>query len=436
VEAALTSPPLASEHPVAQPARQTALPASAGDTLRQARLAEAMLQAQLAEARGNVDRAVAWYRRALQLDPAHTPAIANLGRLAFRPPAHPFMDGVARRHPVDIRVVTVEVRNPCNYRCFYCVAAGQNNEPVKRFDLAAVERSLAQVEAELVITELECGGGEPTVHPQFPDLIRILAARGAVSFPSNNSQDPARWLPREHARRLYMRAAVHPETETKTGLETYARNARHLIDAGVSFSSMFIAHPTRLPRLPELRAFFAERDVPFQPIGFIGVHEGKSYPHAYTDEEKRLIGLTDDGDANWLVKIQPRLNRTRQFRGIPCNAGYRNLYLSRDGSFRRCTYDRRKIPAPLPGPTPCEVKSCGCGMMLAAMKQQHSVDQYNFFGPMAGLEAHDIEWAEKFARDLGYASLTDAMVQEQTTLFDAIMQAYGKDDFPEDAPRQ
>ncbi|PWS38368.1 hypothetical protein DFH01_03515 [Falsiroseomonas bella] len=394
-----------------------------------------MLQAQLAEARGYAEEAITWYRRALELDPAHTPAIAHLGRLAFRQPATPVMDALASRHPIDTRIVTVEVRNPCNYRCFYCVAAGQNNEPVKRFDLDAIERSLAQIKADLVIIELECGGGEPTVHPQFPDLIRILAARGPVSFPSNNSQDPARWLPRQHAGRLYMRAAVHPETETKTGLETYARNARYLMDAGARFASMFIAHPTRLPRLPELRAFFAERGVPFQPIGFIGTHEGKSYPHAYTDEEKRLIGMTDEGDANWLVRVQPHLNRTRLFRGIPCNAGHRNLYLSRDGSFRRCTYDKRKLAAPLPGPTPCEVKSCGCGMMLAAMRQQDSVDAYNFFGPMAGLEPHGAGWVEQFARDAGYASFTDAMVQEQTRLFDALIRAYGKEDFPEDAPQ-
>jgi len=383
-----------------------------------------------AETAGYKWTAIAFFRRALTIDASCTEAITGLGRLQFEKPAQPFMDELRRRFAADICEVIIEIRNPCNYRCFYCVAAGHNNEPVKRFDLAAIEKTLSQIRADLVVIQFDCGGGEPTVHPQFTDLLRICAMRGAVSFPSNNSQDPARWLPAELARRIYVRAAVHPETESKTGLERYARYAQHLMDAGCEFLSMFIAHPTRLSRISEYRAYFAERRVPFIPVPFIGEYEGRSYPHSFTDDEKRMIGLVEE-ESNWYLQIQPHVNRIRNFRGIPCLAGFRSLTIARDGGIRRCVYDARKLAGPLAEPEPCQVKSCGCGLVLRDVNQMSMPDHYNIFARRAGLEPVDVSWMDAAAMDHGYRSATEAVVAEYKGMYDELMRAYGKEEFRE-----
>ena len=351
-----------------------------GDPRQVDSAARAVALGEQAEQRALPEMATRFYKRALEIDPSFTPAIVGLGRVQFRRPLQPFMDEVRRRLTADVCEVIVEVRNPCNYRCFYCVATGHNNEPVKRFDLQAVDRALSQITSDMIVTQFDCGGGEPTVHPQFPQLLRVCASYGAVSFPSNNSQNPERWLPRDLAKRIYIRAAVHPETENRPALDRYAKNARYLIDAGCEFSSMFISHPIRLAKIAEYRAYFAERGIPFSPVPFIGEYEGRSYPHSFTAQEKQLIGLVE-GEAGWYQRIQPHVNRIRNFRGIPCLAGYRSLTLARDGGIRRCVYDARKLEKPLPEATPCEVKHCGCGLLLRDLNQTSAPDYYNFFAP-------------------------------------------------------
>jgi organic radical activating enzyme len=233
------------------------------------------------------DRATAFtlYREALFFDPDHVEAIAGMGRLRFKPPAQPIVDEIRRRTTKLACEVTVEVRNPCNFRCFYCVATGLNATPVQQMDLAAIERIYQSITEEVIVTALECSGGEPTVHPQFPELVRLVSRYGAVSFPSNNTQDPKRWLPKETASRLMMRSSLHPQAEPK--VEQYIAYARYLIDHGVRFTSTFITHPTRAHLIPQYRERFAQAGIEFVPVPFIGEYEGKSYPHAHSDAEKR-----------------------------------------------------------------------------------------------------------------------------------------------------
>lgn len=380
------------------------------------------------EAKSNLADAMSYYQAALVLDPSHLGARANLGRLQYRNPDQPFLDEVNRRARFDVSEVLIEVRNPCNYRCFYCVAAGHNNVPVKRFDFAKIESVYRQIQSKLIVTSLECGGGEPTVHPEFPTLVRLCSEFGPVSFPTNNSQNPRRWLPEDTAKRLLIRAAVHPEAEEH--LDRYIENARYLIDHGCDFRSIYISHPTRLARIPEYREMFAKAKVPFTPISFLGEYNGKRYPHAYTEEEKRMIGLSED-TRGWEHKVEPHVTRIRNFRGIPCLAGYRSIYITKDGAVRRCTFDGRPLNAPLKEALPCGVKKCGCGLFLEKLNVMESVDYHNYWGQKADLAPIDTEWMEPFAEQLGYKSANDATAKEFVRRYDALMEAYGKDEFPE-----
>jgi FkbM family methyltransferase len=380
----------------------------------------------LAEAAGRHDDAIRYYEAALRLDPRTIAPRAAAGRLKFVPPEEPFLKQFRARSQSDACEVTIQVRNPCNYRCSYCVATGHNNEPVQRFDLDAVAAAYDQIDSPLIITTLECGGGEPTVHPQFPDLIRICSSRGAVSFPTNNSQNPKRWLPRETAHRLLIRAALHPEGEET--LDKYIENAAHLVEAGCNFLSIFIAHPTRLDRIRPYAEKFAAAGVPFTPTNFIGEYEGKQYPHAYTDEERALLTFPDLGYVRHQLLAEPHMTRIRDFRGVPCRAGYRSLYLTREGRLQRCMYDRRPMEKPLAGPEPCVVAHCGCGIVLSGLAPMELPDYQNFWGPMADLPQIDLSDADDKARTLGYANAENAIATELVKRYDALMEAYGKND--------
>jgi organic radical activating enzyme len=376
---------------------------------------------------GNIDEALGHLESALQLDPSHTNARAELGRLRFVSPWQPLLDEIKQRNPVDVCEVVVEVRNACNYRCFYCVSVN-NERAVQRFDLPAVEHAVQTITAEVVVTSFDCGGGEPTVHPQFPELLRLCATRGPVSFPTNNSQNPERWLPKDVARRIYVRAALHPESEDH--LDKYVRNARYLIEAGCDFSGLFVSHPTRMSKIPYYRQYFADMGVPFTPVSFIGEFEGRHYPHAYSDEEKEMLGLNAE-DRSWFHRIEPHTTRIRNFRGIPCLAGFRTLFITPTGAIRRCHYDKKKLQVPLTKPEPCRVKNCGCGLLLEKLNSVQSVEFHNSWGPKAGVPIHDVTWMSSRAKELGYAGVQEGLATEHMLMYDALMHAYGKDEFPE-----
>jgi MoaA/NifB/PqqE/SkfB family radical SAM enzyme len=381
------------------------------------------------EERGNRDAAISHYKSVLYLDPSHVGAIAGLGRMQFIPPDQPFLDEVKKRAPVDVCAIVIQVRNPCNYRCFYCVAKGHNNVPVERFNLERIDKAYDQIQSKVIGTEFDCGGGEPTVHPQFPELVRICSSHGAVNIVSNNSQDPRRWLPKEAAHRIFIRSAVHPEVEPN--IDRYLKYARYLLDAGCRFRAFYVAHPTRVAKIPEYRDLFGKHGLEFQAVSFIGTFEGKSYPHSHTEEEKRLIGLEEE-TRYWYHRIEPHTGRIRNFRGIPCIAGYHFIYITKDGEFRRCIYDEdRVLEAPLEEPEPCGVKKCGCGMWLEKLNPIEMPYMHNFYGSMVGAEPIPTDWMEPLAQSLGYEGSETAMTVEGIKIYDALMAAYGKDEFPE-----
>jgi len=390
---------------------------------------EAYHKGEVAQKAGRLQDAMRFYSEALRQNPAHLAARTNLGELRFKSPPQPFLDELRRRARVDTAEVVIEVRNPCNYRCFYCVAAGRNNDPVQRLDLDAIEQAFGHIKQKCIVTSLECGGGEPTVHPQFPALIELTSKFGAVSFPSNNSQNPERWLPKASARRLLIRSALHPESEEK--LVRYLQNARYLIEHQCDFATTFIAHPSRLEKITEYNRIFHNAGVPFFPVAFIGDYQGKHYPYSYSEEEKKMIGI-DQPSRYWLHQIEPHTTRIRNFRAIPCIAGYRSIYITKEGEIRRCMCDLdRRLSEPLNKSEPCGISNCGCGMLLDKMNSVDAVDFYNFWAKKIGLVPVEVSWMKPFAKAIGYSEPDEAIAAEMRAMYDSLMDAYAKDEFPE-----
>ena len=356
--------------------------------------------------------------------PEYTAAIALLGQLQFSKPLQPVNDFMQHKLKSKVAEVVVELRNPCNYRCNYCVAAGKNNVPVQTLDLTAIEDVYRQLDADVVVTAFECEGGEPTIHPQFAELVAICAKYGAVSFPTNNSQKPERWLPKEYASRLYIRSALHPEAEAS--LSKYCAHAQYLIEAGCDFACLFIAHPERMSKIGEYAEYFASRNIPFFPSAFIGEHDGKKYPHAYSAEEKETLKLNET-NTFWGHKIQPHTNRIRNFRGIPCYAGNKSIYISKSGRIARCLYDRRPLEKVHDVPQPCDVSKCCCGLLLEKLSTLNSDSFHAFWAEKAGKAPADVADIHQFAKESGYRSLDEALAHEGADMYDELMRAYGKD---------
>lgn len=387
---------------------------------------------QQAEQERDTATAIEAYQGALKLDPALALARTALGRLTYQHPLQPFMEEAKRLVPFEICEVVIEVRNPCNYRCYYCLA-DHNNEPVREFNPEKIEKAYQQLDKNmLLITTFECGGGEPTVHPQLPDILEIACRYGYASLPTNISQNPERWLPKAHADRLVVISSLHPEAEED--LEKYIRHAHQIKNSGAQMDCQYICHPRRIHNYPALRERFDREGLTFDAVPFVGSYCGERYPFAHTDEHKAIMRL-DESSKDWLRQIEPELARIRNFEGIPCRAGRNMVYIGRDGTLSRCAYDRRKMDAQLSQASPCAVKHCGCGIKLDKINTYEPAFLFLTWAKKMGLTASPLIDFDGIAKKHGYCSAQAAMAEEQLRAYNALMAAYGKDDYPEKIKR-
>ena len=84
--------------------------------------------------------------------------------------------------------VTVEIdpSNVCNHRCQWCVSFLAHNGDMLKFD--RFDKLVEELETMHVESVVLKGGGEPTVHPQFVDMLHRLKDRGlGVGLISNGS---------------------------------------------------------------------------------------------------------------------------------------------------------------------------------------------------------------------------------------------------------
>ncbi|WP_409074190.1 radical SAM protein [Micromonospora chalcea] len=228
--------------------------------------------------------------------------------------------------------------NRCNFFCEYC-------HPQIRYVLNKVH--LNEPFPELVVRRFEdlghpclvhMSGGEPFLFPGFADLCAGLTRRNWISINTNLASPElvadfaAKVDPTRVAKIV---AALHVPERERLGLplETYAKSFRILRAAGFDVVSLYVLYPPLLSRLREDLAVLAGLGVePLRAKVFKGVHEGRRYPEAYTDEQRRLI-LANSGE---YVFNQPYLDGMLAFRGQSCTAGMTSFKVTVTGEVRRC----------------------------------------------------------------------------------------------------
>ena len=84
-------------------------------------------------------------------------------------------------YPIHVQIVPT---NRCNHNCEFCAYRNSGYSSNERFndaDQIPIDKLMEIVDscAEMGVRAIELtGGGEPTIHPQFPDLCEYIAANG------------------------------------------------------------------------------------------------------------------------------------------------------------------------------------------------------------------------------------------------------------------
>jgi organic radical activating enzyme len=272
----------------------------------------------------------------------------------------------------NIKHVTLAMRGPCNYSCYYCVASKLEQE-IKLHSMERLRQLYEGFHEDLIITELECGGSEPTLHPQIREILELATEYGVLSMPTNNSLPPQRWIPSSGVERLMVRAALHPQAESE--LDSFVDRLLFLKDAGADVSAIFVVHPIRVNDVSRYNEFFSSKGIVMSPTPFVGQYEGKKYPDNYTDQEKTVFATQNNN--SWYSRLVLDMN-IRDFQGIPCLAGATSIFIDESGYLRRCLYDTSRLQRPLKKAAPCQVKECGCGLLLEELNT-YDTSFWNFW---------------------------------------------------------
>ena len=86
------------------------------------------------------------------------------------------------------RRLSVELANICNLHCSYCFRSDENlySSHAEFFPLDLLQRVIDEARAAADVTRISFTGGEPTLHPEFAETLRIIGNAGAtVSFVTN-----------------------------------------------------------------------------------------------------------------------------------------------------------------------------------------------------------------------------------------------------------
>jgi len=86
------------------------------------------------------------------------------------------------------RRLNVELANICNLHCSYCFRSDENlyTSHAEFFPLELLRRVIGEARAAANVTRISFTGGEPTLHPQFEETLRVIRdADLTVSFVTN-----------------------------------------------------------------------------------------------------------------------------------------------------------------------------------------------------------------------------------------------------------
>jgi anaerobic magnesium-protoporphyrin IX monomethyl ester cyclase len=101
--------------------------------------------------------------------------------------------------------ISFPVTSNCCFKCLYCGNGGENTiSPATEFDLATL-MDLSIVAKNKGITKVRLTGGEPTMHPDFGDIVRFLAEQKFYVLVNTNGA----WIKRKRAELLRPSSNIH-----------------------------------------------------------------------------------------------------------------------------------------------------------------------------------------------------------------------------------
>lgn len=261
-------------------------------------------------------------------------------------------------HPILAQIVPIR---RCNLVCTYCNEFDKTSPPVP----APVMLRRIDKLCELGTTIVTFSGGEPTLHPDLPELIRRVRERGVIATVITNGY----LLTPEYIRSLnragldYLQISidnVQPDDTSKKSLKVLDRKLEMLAEHAefsVTINSV-LGSPVRQPEDAHQIGLRAKQLGLTSTVGILHDGEGQLAPLNTTQHEvygrlrKLSNGLFSFAHLDFFQEniLHGRPNHWH------CRAGGRFLYICEDGLVHYCSQQRGQPGTPLEAYSPEDLR--------------------------------------------------------------------------------
>ncbi len=237
-----------------------------------------------------------------------------------------------------------ELSYRCNYRCSYCPYWEKGQR--ERYPDVSMQRWREiwdRIFEKYWSCHIRFSGGEPTIYPNFFDLVAILLEKNTVDITTNLSFDISQFMKKVKPGAISVSASFHPEfSEIKTFLDKIL----FLHHNGYPSTICYVAYPPHIEKIPYFKSIVEEKKIMFKIIPYQGQWQGKHYPRDYTLRERSLLEgfSTDSQDTHqneintrwyeWNVKRENKVKIEKK--GKLCRMGQMYAIIHPDATVTRC----------------------------------------------------------------------------------------------------
>jgi MoaA/NifB/PqqE/SkfB family radical SAM enzyme len=256
-----------------------------------------------------------------------------------------------------------DIHYMCNFRCPYCwfdkkwEEMGKQNKYIPLSEMVEIWERIFKRHGEchIMIT-----GGEPSIYPNFVELIENLSKMHTIKVTSQLSGDYKAFSEKINPERVTLDMNFHPKDGKLT---EFVEKILLLKQRGFKGGVCYLAYPPQMDKIDYYREIFEKLGIGFALAAFWGEYDGKKYPDAYTEKEKKIIAPFV-GDIN---RIKYHLEGVKT-KGKLCRAGHVYASIKANGTVTRCGPMSHKPIGNIfdkdfklfDKPMPCEAEVCPC----------------------------------------------------------------------------
>jgi organic radical activating enzyme len=174
-------------------------------------------------------------------------------------------------------------------------------------------------------------GGEPLTYPNFAEVFEKLSLIHDIEITTNLSIDKHElqsFVEEISERNVKISGTFHPNF---ADLKTFTEKAMILKKHNMLGNVIYLAWPPQIKDISFYSEEFKKQGLSFCVFTFWGKYNEKEYPEDYTEEEKKIIGMSLGKREGENFQVSPIKTK-----GKLCNAGCTYAVVLPDGEVLRC----------------------------------------------------------------------------------------------------